>query len=152
MAVAMRRRGSVLGSPTGEISMAADRFHLAWFLQGSSIQAWGEQWTGNISEEWGSAEMFLDLARAIERACFDSLLIEDSIYVGEMWQKSRDIYLQNGMSVPRQEGSVVASLMVAATRHLGIVPTLSTFAYAPYLVARTVGTLDRVSGGRARWN
>jgi FMN-dependent oxidoreductase (nitrilotriacetate monooxygenase family) len=132
--------------------MAADRFHLAWFLQGSSIQAWGEQWTGNISEEWGSAEMFLDLARAIERACFDYLLIEDSIYVGEMWQKSRDIYLKNGMSVPRQEGSVVASLMVAATRHLGIVPTLSTFAYAPYLVARTVGTLDQVSGGRAGWN
>jgi FMN-dependent oxidoreductase (nitrilotriacetate monooxygenase family) len=132
--------------------MAADRFHLAWFLQGSSIQAWGEQWTGNISEEWGSAEMFLDLARAIERACFDYLLIEDSIYVGEMWQKSRDIYLKNGMSVPRQEGSVVAALMVAATRHLGIVPTLSTFAYAPYLVARTVGTLDQVSGGRAGWN
>lgn len=132
--------------------MSADRFHLAWFLQGSSIQAWGEQWTGNISEEWGSAEMFLDLARSIERACFDYLLIEDSIYVGEMWQKSRDIYLKNGMSVPRQEGSVVASLMVAATKHLGIVPTLSTFAYAPYLVARTVGTLDQVSGGRAGWN
>ena len=130
----------------------ADPFHLAWFLQGSSIQAWGEPWTGNISEEWGSAEMFLDLARSIERACFDYLLIEDSIYVGEMWQKSRDIYLKNGMSVPRQEGTVVASLMVAATRHLGIVPTLSTFAYAPYLVARTVGTLDQVSGGRAGWN
>jgi hypothetical protein len=29
--------------------MPADRFHLAWFLQGSSIQAWHEPWTGNIS-------------------------------------------------------------------------------------------------------
>ena len=55
--------------------MTADPFHLAWFLQGSSIQAWGEPWTGNISEEWMSAGMFVDLARSIERACFDYLLI-----------------------------------------------------------------------------
>ncbi len=132
--------------------MSANPFHLAWFLQGSSIQAWGEQWSGNISEEWMSAEMFLDLARSIERACFDYLLIEDSIYIGQNWQDSRDMFLKNGMSVPRQEPSVVAALMAAATSRLGIVPTLSTFAYHPYLTARIVGTLDQVSGGRAGWN
>lgn len=132
--------------------MSANPFHLAWFLQGSSIQAWGEQWSGNISEEWMSAEMFLDLARSIERACFDYLLIEDSIYIGQNWENSRDMFLKNGMSVPRQEPSVVASLMMAATSRLGIVPTLSTFAYHPYLTARIVGTLDQVSGGRAGWN
>src|SRR5882757_4835638 len=74
-------------------------FHLAWFLQGSSVQAWGEPWTGNISEDWMSAEMFLDLARAIERACFDYMLLEDSIYIGQNWQNSREIFLKNGMSV-----------------------------------------------------
>ena len=132
--------------------MTAKPFHLAWFLQGSSIQAWGEKWSGNISEEWMSADMFLDLARAIERACFDYLLIEDSIYIGQNWQDSRDMFLKNGMSVPRQEPSVVASLMMAATSRLGIVPTLSTFAYHPYLTARIIGTLDQVSGGRAGWN
>ncbi len=77
-----------------DVRMAADPFHLAWFLQGSSIQAWGEQWSGNISEEWMSADMFLDLARSIERACFDYLLIEDSIYIGQNWEDSRDIFLQ----------------------------------------------------------
>ena len=87
-----------------------------------------------------------------ERACFDYLLLEDLIYVGETWRGSREIYLKNGMSIPRQEPSVVATLMVAATSRLGIVPTLSTFAYAPYLVARIIGTLDQVSGGRAGWN
>jgi FMN-dependent oxidoreductase (nitrilotriacetate monooxygenase family) len=132
--------------------MAAKPFHLAWFLQGSSIQAWGEQWTGNISEEWMSADMFLDLARSIERACFDYLLLEDSIYIGQNWQNSRDMFLKNGMSVPRQEPSVIASLMMAATSRMGIVPTLSTFAYHPYLTARIVGTLDQISAGRAGWN
>jgi len=129
-----------------------NKFHLAWFLQGSSIQAWGAPWTGNISEEWMNAEMFVDLARAIERAGFDYLLLEDSIYVGQNWKNSRDIFLKNGMSIPRQEPTVVATLMAQATKSLGIVPTLSTFAYHPYLVARIVGTLDQISAGRGGWN
>ena len=132
--------------------MSCDPFHLAWFLQGSSIQAWGADWTGNISEEWMDAGMFLDLARNIERAGFDYLLLEDSIYIGQNWQNQRDIFLRNGMSVPRQEPTVISSLMTAVTSRLGIVPTLSTFAYHPYLTARIIGTLDQVSGGRAGWN
>ena len=74
--------------------MRSNAFHLAWFLQGSSIQAWGTPWTGNISEEWMSADMFVDLARAIERACFDYMLLEDSIYVGETYGGTRDFYLR----------------------------------------------------------
>ncbi len=132
--------------------MPANPFHMAWFLQGSSIQAWQEPWTGNISEEWMTAGMFLDLARSMERACFDYILIEDSIYIGQNWENKRDLFLKTGMSVPRQEPSVVASLMAAATTRLGIVPTLSTFAYAPYLTARIVGTLDQISSGRGGWN
>lgn len=132
--------------------MQANPFHLAWFLQGSSIQAWGVPWTGNISREWMSAEVLLDLARNIERAGFDYMLLEDSIYVGENHHTGRDFFLKNGMSIPRQEPSVVATMMAMVTSRLGIVPTLSTFAYAPYLVARIVGTLDQISAGRGGWN
>jgi FMN-dependent oxidoreductase (nitrilotriacetate monooxygenase family) len=99
-----------------------------------------------------TADMFLDLVRAMERACFDYILIEDSIYIGQNWQNSRDIFLKGGICVPRQEPSVVATLMAAATKRLGIVPTLSTFAYHPYLTARIVSSLDQISGGRAGWN
>lgn len=132
--------------------MTANPFHLAWFLQGSSVQAWGEPWTGNIGQDWMSADLFVDLVRSMERACFDYLLIEDSIYVGENWQNSRDIFLKGGICIPRQEPSVVATLLAASTRKLGIVPTLSTFAYHPYLTARIVSSLDQISGGRAGWN
>jgi len=51
------------------------------------------------------AGLFLDLARSMERACFDYILLEDSIYVGQNWKNSREIFLKNGMSVPRQEPS-----------------------------------------------
>lgn len=127
-------------------------FHLGLFLQGSSVQAWGQPWTGRIAETWMKPELFLDAARSLERACFDYILLEDSSYIGESFAGSRAIYLHNGISVPRQDPSVVASLMAGATRHIGIVPTLATFAYPPFLLARLVATLDQVSGGRAGWN
>ncbi|MDB5411969.1 MAG: FMNH2-dependent monooxygenase [Rubritepida sp.] len=127
-------------------------FHLGWFLQGSSVQAWGEPWTGAIGRDWMVPDLFCDLGRALERACFDYVLIEDSSYIGQSYGDSREIYLQNGIAVPRQDPSVIATLMAAATRRIGIVPTLSTFAYPPYLLARLVATLDQVSSGRIGWN
>ncbi|MDO6585055.1 NtaA/DmoA family FMN-dependent monooxygenase [Salipiger sp. 1_MG-2023] len=127
-------------------------FHLSYFLQGSSVHAWGAPFIGTIGQDWQSASFFKELAQGLERACFDYLLIEDSIYVGENWQGSRDLFLKTGLCIPRQEPSVVATLLAADTSRLGIVPTLSTFAYHPYLTARITGTLDQISGGRAGWN
>src|SRR5271166_97271 len=132
--------------------MSAKPFHLGLFLQGSSAQAWGERWTGHIGSTWMMPELFIDVARALERACFDYVLLEDSSYVGESWAGSTEIYLKHGIAVPRQDPSVVASLMMAATSRIGIVPTFGTYAYPPYLLARLMATLDQVSAGRAGWN
>ena len=132
--------------------MAARPFHLGWFLQGSSVQAWGENWTGHIGTTWMVPELFLDMARSLERACFDYILLEDSSYVGESYNGSTDLYLNYGIAVPRQDPSVVASLMTTVTSRIGIVPTFGTYAYPPYLLARLVATLDQVSQGRIGWN
>ncbi len=132
--------------------MSAKPFHLGLFLQGSSAQAWGERWTGHIGSTWMMPELFIDVARALERACFDYVLLEDLSYVGESWAGSTEIYLKHGIAVPRQDPSVVASLMVVATSRIGIVPTFGTYAYPPYLLARLMATLDQVSAGRAGWN
>jgi FMN-dependent oxidoreductase (nitrilotriacetate monooxygenase family) len=132
--------------------VTAKPFHLAWFLQGSSVQAWSEPWTGHIGTTWMQPELFLDMARALERACFDYILLEDSSYVGESFAGSTEIYLKNGLSVPRQDPSVIAALMSQVTSRIGIVPTFGTYAYHPYLLARLVATLDQVSAGRVGWN
>jgi FMN-dependent oxidoreductase (nitrilotriacetate monooxygenase family) len=126
-------------------------FHLAWFLQGSSAQAWGEPWTGHIGASWMVPELFLNLARTLERACFDYVLIEDSSYIGESYG-GRGIYLEKAIAVPRQDPSVVAALMTQVTSRIGIVPTFGTYAYHPYLLARLMATLDQVSSGRIGWN
>ena len=127
-------------------------FHLGLFLQGSSAQAWGEPWTGHIGTTWMQPKLFTDVAQALERACFDYILLEDSSYIGESYAQSRQIYLHHGIGVPRQDPSVVASLMTAVTSRIGIVPTFATFAYPPYLLARLMASLDQVSAGRAGWN
>ncbi|EHL96631.1 FMN-dependent oxidoreductase, nitrilotriacetate monooxygenase family [Acetobacteraceae bacterium AT-5844] len=132
--------------------MAVQPFHLGWFLQGSSVQAWGEPWTGNIGQDWMHPNLFIDMAQALERACFDYILVEDSSYVGEAYGGSREIYLKNGLSVPRQDPSIVSTLLFAATKNIGIATTLATFTHHPYLLARIIATLDQVSGGRAAWN
>lgn len=127
-------------------------FHLGWFLQGSSVQAWGEPWTGAIGRDWMVPELFCDAGRALERACFDYVLIEDSSYVGESYGGSREIYLHHGLSVPRQDPAVTATLMAAATTRIGIVPTFATFTHPPYLLARMIASMDQASSGRIGWN
>ena len=127
-------------------------FHLGWFLQGSSVQAWGEPWTGAIGRDWRQPDLFIDMARALERACFDYILIEDSSYIGESYGASRDVYLRSALSVPRQDPSVLAAILTQVTSRIGIIPTFATFAYPPYLLARLVASLDQVSAGRIGWN
>ncbi len=127
-------------------------FHLGWFLQGSSVQAWGEPFTGAIGRDWRQPELFCDMARQLERACFDYILIEDSSYVGESYGGSREVYLKHGLAVPRQDPAITATLMAAATSRIGIVPTFATFTHPPYLLARMIASLDQVSAGRIGWN
>jgi len=127
-------------------------FHLAWFLHGSSAQSWGQPWTGHIGTSWMYPELFLDMARTLERACFDYILLEDSTAVSESLHGSSEVFLRRGIAVPRQDKAIVAALMTQVTSRIGIVPTFGTYAYHPYLLARQITTLDQVSGGRIGWN
>src|ERR1700739_600282 len=131
--------------------MAAKPFHLGWFLQGSRVQAWDESCAGHIGTSWMVPELFTDLARTLERACFDYVLIEDSSYVGESYGASNAIYLENAIAVPRQDPAIVAALMTQHTSRIGIVPTFGTYSHHPYLLARLIASLDQVSQGRIGW-
>ena len=42
--------------------------------------------------------------------------------------------------------------LAQATKHLGLVPTLSVTEYPPFLLARLVNSLDHVTEGRIGWN
>ena len=51
-------------------------FHLAWFLsQGYGPKSWRTDWPGSDIRRWMMPDLFVELARAMERACFDDLII-----------------------------------------------------------------------------
>ena len=68
------------------------------------------------------------------------------------YQGSHDTYLKYAASTPKLDPAVLVSYLAQATKHLGLVPTLSTSEYPPFLLARLVNTLDHVTEGRIGWN
>ena len=76
--------------------MSAKPFHLGWFLHGSSAQL-------GATLDWGhrnfldAAAAFPDMARALERACFDYILLEDSTAVSESLHGSSEVFCVEGL-------------------------------------------------------
>ncbi|MFO1080761.1 MAG: NtaA/DmoA family FMN-dependent monooxygenase [Reyranellaceae bacterium] len=130
-------------------------FHLAWFLsQGYGPKAWRTDFPGSASDmkRWMMPDIFQDLARGMERACFDYMIIEDSSNVPYTYKGSHDTYLQYAASAPKLDPAVLVPYLAQVTTHLGLVPTLSVSEYPPYLLARLVNSLDHVTEGRIGWN
>lgn len=51
-----------------------------------------------------------------------------------------------------QDPLIVLAALSQATSHMGLIATVSTSWQHPYNLARLIGTLDHISGGRAGWN
>lgn len=133
--------------------MAGKPFHLGWFLGNSyGVHGWNQPWGGADGADWAQPDLQIDMARALERACFDYLLLEDSLFVPDNWGGSMDFYLARALRAPKNDPLPLVPLLARATRHLGIVPTISTSFYPPYLLARLIATLDLMSGGRVGCN
>ncbi|CAN5823620.1 NtaA/DmoA family FMN-dependent monooxygenase [soil metagenome] len=128
-------------------------FHLAWFLsQGYGPKTWRSAWPGSDVDRWMMPDLFVDLAKGMERGCFDYMIIEDSSNVPYTYKGTHDTYLQYGASAPKLDPAVLVPYLAQATTHLGLVPTLSVSEYPPYLLARLVNSLDHVTEGRIGWN
>jgi FMN-dependent oxidoreductase (nitrilotriacetate monooxygenase family) len=133
--------------------MPSRPFHLAWFLsQGYGPKTWRSDYPGSDVARWMMPDLFVDLAQAMERACFDYMIIEDSSNIPYTYKGSHDTYLQYAASTPKLDPAVLVPYMAAATKHLGLVPTLSVSEYPPYLLARLVNSLDHTTEGRVGWN
>jgi len=128
-------------------------FHLGWFLGNSfGVHGWRQNWGGTTARDWAKPDLHIDLARALERACLEFLLLEDSLFVPDNFGSSTDFYLRRALRAPKNDPLPLVPLMTQATKHLGIVPTISTSFYPPYLLARLIATLDLMSDGRVGCN
>ncbi|MET0455154.1 MAG: NtaA/DmoA family FMN-dependent monooxygenase [Mycobacterium sp.] len=119
-------------------------FHLGWFLNFVA-----DEWNGN----WGdggrdfTGDFYVDVARNLERAKFDYILIEDKLMVSTAYGGTMEYDLKHGVN-PKHDPVPLAVLMAAATRRIGVVPTMSTSFYPPFLLARLASTIDHIARGR----
>ena len=133
--------------------MGAKPFHLGWFLGNSfGVHGWRQPWAGTSARDWCDPTLQIEMAQALERACFDFMLLEDSSFVPDNYGSSMDYYLKRAMRAPKNDPLPLVPLLHHATRRIGIVPTISTSFYPPFLAARLIATLDLMSGGRAGAN
>ncbi|QFR33609.1 NtaA/DmoA family FMN-dependent monooxygenase [Ancylobacter sp. TS-1] len=129
--------------------MADKRFHLAWFMNFTPDE-WREPF-GQGGYPW-DGQFYIEMAQSLERACFDLIMIEDKLMVPETYGASRDLSLKHAMMVPKADPAPLAVAMGMATRHLGVVATMSTMAYPPFMLARLSSTIDSLTKGRFGWN
>ncbi|MGE3620530.1 MAG: NtaA/DmoA family FMN-dependent monooxygenase [Acidimicrobiia bacterium] len=141
-------------------------FHLGWFLgSGYSLQGtWntlGEVqnrdgtsgvWNGTNGYDWWKPDMFVDLAASLERAGFDYILIEDTTSIDDTHGGSMESTLKHAIQVPKNDPLPLVPLMTQRTKHIGIIPTISSTFYQPYTAARVLATLDHMTEGRVGVN
>jgi FMN-dependent oxidoreductase (nitrilotriacetate monooxygenase family) len=96
--------------------------------------------------------IYVDLTTSLERAGFDLLFIEDTSMVEDTYGGSMEATLKYGMMAPKSDPMPLVPLLSAATRHIGLVATISTIQYPPFLAARLATTLDHLTEGRAGIN
>jgi FMN-dependent oxidoreductase (nitrilotriacetate monooxygenase family) len=125
------------------------RFHLGWFMNFTPDE-WNDPFAAG-GNPW-SGEFYAEMAKALERACFDYIMIEDTLMVSEAYGGSMEAYLKHALMAPKHDPSPLAAIMSMATSRLGIVATMSTSFYPPFMLARLCASLDHIARGRFGWN
>jgi FMN-dependent oxidoreductase (nitrilotriacetate monooxygenase family) len=126
------------------------KFHLGWFTN-FAVDEWNEPFAAGGGNPWDGS-FYIDFAQALERACFDYIMLEDTLMVSEAYGGSMAGTLKAAVQVPKHDPVPLAAVLASHTSQLGIVATMSTMGYPPFLLARLAATIDHLSGGRFGWN
>jgi len=70
----------------------------------------------------------------------------------DIYKNRYDDYVGRGGQLSLIDPMIVLPLMARVTKHLGLGNTISTTFHQPYQIARSLGSLDLLSRGRAAWN
>jgi FMN-dependent oxidoreductase (nitrilotriacetate monooxygenase family) len=126
-------------------------FHMGWFLgMGFGVYGWGQQWSGNASRDVAKPQLFIGMAQALENAGFDYMMLEDSSVLPDIYEGSFRSSLQ--AAVVRHDPLPLIPLLARETKHIGIIGTVATTFYPPFLAARLFSTLDHLTDGRVGIN
>ena len=104
------------------------------------------------SRHYNELGYWLDLARTLERGCFDGVFFADVLGAYDVYQDSPAAALRNAMQIPVGDPMLLIPAMAAVTEHLGFGVTGIVGIEPPYPFARRMSTLDHLTNGRVAWN
>ncbi len=107
---------------------------------GNHVAGWRHPGAAKSGDDIGS---YVDIAQRAEAAAMDLVFLADNVRC--------DLGDHPGF-VSRTEPFTTLSAVAMCTRRIGLVASGSTSYTEPYNLARLVGSLDHISGGRAGWN
>lgn len=138
--------GLRLTSP--ESTHGKEAFHLAGFLSpGYGPKSWLSDWPGCYLARRMMPGIVIDLAKGLNRCCFDYMIIEGSSMVPDTY-RGRTTPIRYAASIPKLDPAVLVPWLAQHTKHLGLSPTLSVTEYSPYPLARLVNSLEHITDGR----
>jgi N-acetyl-S-(2-succino)cysteine monooxygenase len=119
------------------------KMHLGVILDGVGGSNWGWLRPGIDPKASNSLESYIKEARFAEDGKLDFIFIADTIHITT---DSSPHFLN------RFEPISLLGALSAVTSRIGLVATASTTYTEPFNLARQIGSLDMMSGGRAAWN
>ncbi|GGO60757.1 LLM class flavin-dependent oxidoreductase [Nonomuraea cavernae] len=98
------------------------------------------------------AHWWIELARIYERGRFDMLFLPDLLAIPDQAGGYEATVSKGSQGAVQLDPLVTLAAVCAHTTHLGLGITRSVSFHPPYDIARSMATLDHLSGGRAAWN
>ena len=91
------------------------------------------------------SELYLDVAKRAEAAKMDFVFRPDTLFL-------HPEALGTGHGFASLDPTVLLAALARETSHIGLLTTISSTFFPPYVVARQLQSLNWLSGGRAGWN
>ena len=106
----------------------------------------------NRAVDYKELDVWVDLAKLLERGKFDALFLADVVGVYDVFNGTREAAARTATQLPVNDPMLLIPAMAHATQHLGFGFTSGILQYPPYSFARLVSTLDFLTNGRIAWN
>ena len=131
------------------------QMHLLAFVLHTPINHIMMSWTDpSDTRATGMAgfDHWIEMARTLERGCFDGIFFADVPAAYDMYKQSTDDTVRYGVAWPAHDPVSLFGAMASHTKHIGLASTISVSTFHPYALVRILSTLDYLTRGRIGWN
>ncbi len=123
------------------------------FMQAQNCSNYPASWRHHQSAgDFLTPDYYKRIARALEDGKFHLGFFDDRLALPDIYGADHKEAVKNGIRVVKMDPVPILATMGMSTKNLGLAATISTTYYNAFHIARTMMTLDHMTGGRAGWN